>query len=876
MIREKRFYGVALSYVLGVFNDNAFKMAVIFSVINLLVMQKFGTTDSQEAELFGLALNSEVTLIFSLPFVLFATFSGWASDRFRRSAIMKFSKLSEIAIMLLGSWSIYMLQQNPDDVSLWHKMLLLTVFLMSLQSTFFSPCRNGIIPQLFSEKEISDANGLIEMMQFMAIIFGTAASAIALKHPGFLLIFPIIAILGALFSLKIPEVPAQNDRLKLNWNVFGDLWDSFKSVNKNKSLLYCVFGEAYFYAVGVVLLTCVVNMAKFALEIPDDQVENVGTALMVVLSIGMGAGCFLAGKLSRGIIELGLVPIGIVGMMAFMLDMSFAQGAYRAGFDLFFMGIFGGFFILPLKVYVQQRSDEAIRGRILAFDNFVSFIAMLGASYLVYLGSVEGWFNNTRAVLKICVTITAFVALFAFYRLPDFLLRFLIVCLTRTFYKMKVEGEENIPQDGPVLLLPNHVTWLDGFLITGATSRRVRFLISDMYYNIPYFKPFFKWLNFIPVPESKGRKAIVECIRLAQESLQNGEVLCVFPEGQLTRSGVLSEFKSGYSKMLPERKDVTIIPFYLGMAWGSIFSFKHGEKLRPRIPKKLPYPLNIKIGKPLPYDVTPQQLRTKVREMEMKVEDETFAKGVPLHTDFLRYARMHPFKKIIQDSDGPAVKNITVLIKSLAIRNWLKKTEEPGEDYVGILLPTCVAGTVTALSIMYADKVPVFLNFTASKDALQHAADKCNMKRILTSKRFMHKVKVSLPEGVEIVYLEEVAKNMPSDCKSKAIRSLFLPSFILERKLFPKSAHDVNTTATVLFSSGSTGTPKGVVLSHYNFSSNLSGLLRVCDVDGDDSLLGSMPLFHCFGFLSSFWLPIAYHNRIVYHPNPLNQQKLVS
>jgi acyl-[acyl-carrier-protein]-phospholipid O-acyltransferase / long-chain-fatty-acid--[acyl-carrier-protein] ligase len=875
MIREKRFYGVSLSYSLGVFNDNAFKTAVIFSVVDMLVMQKFGTVSGAESELFGLGLNSEVSFYFSLPFVLFATLAGWASDRFSRSSILKVTKFTEIGVMLLGAWTIYMFQQQPDKIATWHSLLLATVFLMSFQSTFFSPARNGIIPQLFTEKESSEANGLIEMMQFMAIIFGTAVSSFALKNPWLLLIFPSVALIGALVSLKIPKTPAQDKSLKFNFNVIGDLYGSLKSVSKNKSLLFSILGESYFYGIGVVLITCVLNMAKFSLGIEDaEAIKLQGSLLLVVLSVGMGLGCFLAGKLSRGIIELGLVPIGISGLMLFMYDLSNAETVMRAGIDLGLMGIFGGFFILPLKVYVQQRSDEKQRGRILAFDNFISFVFMLGASYLVFAGSDQGWFQDTRTVLKVCVAVTGVVGLFAFYRLPNFFVRFVIVCVTRTCYKMKVEGAENIPETGPVLLLPNHVTWLDGFMITAATSRQVRFLISDLYYNIPIFKPFFKWANFIPVPEAKGKKALLACIKAARESLENGDVLCVFPEGQLTRSGVMSEFKSGFTKMLPERKDVAIIPLYVGLSWGSVFSFKHGETVRPRIPKKFPYPLNIKIGEALPYDVTAQEARYQVREMEMKVESETFNEERPLHADFLRHARLAPFGKIIQDSDGKPVKNITVLMKSLAIRNWLKKTEEEGEDYIGILLPTCVAGTVSALAVMYADKIPVFLNFTASKDSLEHAAKKCNMKRILTSKRFMHKIKVTLPEGVEIVYLEEVAKNMPADCKSKAMRSLMVPSFILEKQLFPKSCRDIHSVATVLFSSGSTGTPKGVVLTHLNFTSNLSGLMRVFNVDKSDSLLGSMPLFHCFGFLSSFWLPLSYHNKIVYHPNPLEANKV--
>jgi len=868
MYKEKRFYGVAFAYMLGVFNDNAFKTAVIFTVIDLLVGRKYpGDPDGADAEMYGLLLNSEISLYFFLPFVVFATVAGWACDRFSRSKILVVTKFSEVIIMSAGAYAIYLFHFQGANI---HRLLIVAVALMALQSTFFSPARNGIIPQLFTEKESSDANGMIEMLQFMGVIFGTAASGLAFVSPYFLLMFPVIALLGALVSLFIPTTSAQNDKLKFNWNIPADLFSGLKLVNKNKSLRMCILGNSYFYALGVVLITCVLNMGKF-----DFALSKQHTAyLLVVLSVGMGLGCFLAGKLSRGRIELGLVPIGMTGIMIFMLDLSFAGNPRRAGIDLALLGIFAGMFVLPLKVYIQQRSDEASRGRILAMENFISFSFMLGASALVYYGTQKGLFSSTAGVLQVCVALTGVAMLISFYLLPEFVLRFIVVCLTRTIYRMEVRGELNVPEKGPVLLLPNHVTWVDGMLITAATSRQVKFMIGEEYYNKPLLKPFFNWLGYIPVPEGKGRKALVACLSAAKKSLEAGDVLCIFPEGQLTRSGVMSEFKTGFTRMLPKREDLTIVPMYIGMAWGSVLSFRFGQKLKFRMPSHIPYPLSISFGEALNRDVSAEDARRAVRQLEMETESRAYDDERPLHSEFLRYARRHPFSSVMQDSTGTEVSNISLLSRSLALRNFIEMNAEKEEGYIGIILPSCVAGSISALAVMYADKIPVFLNFTASEEALAHAIKKCNMKRILSSKKFMSKVKMNLPEGVEVIFLEDLARSMPASCKRNAFLSILMPAFMTSRKLFPKSAKDINSVATVLFSSGSTGTPKGVVLTHHNFTSNLSGLMRVCAVDKKDSLLGSMPMFHCFGFLSAFWLPISQHNKVVYHPNPLESTKI--
>ena len=874
MFREKRFYGVAFSYMLGVFNDNAFKTAVIFLVTNHLLLIKFGQANPEgpDAEAYGLELNSEISVYFFLPFVIFATVAGWACDRFSRSKILKVSKFSEVIIMTVGAWAIY---QFPEKPSFYHTVLIASVFGMALQSTFFSPARNGIIPQLFTERESSDANGMIEMLQFMGIIFGTAASAVALKAPAFLFLFPVIALVGYLFSRQIPHIPAENPKLKFNWNVFGDLFSGTKSIFKNRPLTHCILGQAYFYALGVVLITCIMNMAKFSYGLTEKaDIDAQASFLLATLSIGMGIGCFMAGKLSRGRIELGLVPIGMAGIIVFILLFSYNTNLWLAYLDLALLGIFSGFFILPLKVYIQQRSDKKERGKILAIDNFISFLFMLGASYLVFAGSKAGILDDSRVVLRYCVVVSVFVGLTAFYLLPDFVVRFIVVTFTRTIYKMDVKGEHHIPDKGPVLLLPNHVTWLDGFMITAATSRRVKFMISDMYYNVWCLKPFFKWLGFIPVPEAKGKKAIVECLTAARNALENGEVVCIFPEGQLTRSGVMSEFKNGFTRMLPKRDDLTIVPMYLGMAWGSMFSFKYGKTIRPRFPSKFPYPLDIRFGDPLPLNIDAEGARKAVRNLESQVESDFFQKGNTLHYEFFKHAKRHPYQSILQDSDSKPLKNISVLVRALTLRNWMKSTEKEDEQYIGIILPPCTTGSICSLATMYADKIPVFLNFTASKGAIEHAINKCSMKRVLTSKLFMKKVKMDLPDNVEVVYLEDLRKIITPELKRKAVFSILSPAKMSLKNLCPNSAFDVNSVATVLFSSGSTGTPKGVVLTHCNFTSNLSGMMRVADVSKQETLLGTMPLFHCFGFLSAFWMPLMNHNKVVYHPNPLESAKI--
>ena len=863
MAQQSAKHSIAFTNFFGVFNDNAFKMVCAQTL----------TAHLTGAE--AIAKTAMIILVFNLPFVLFSTFSGWTGDRFARDKVLKSAKLFEIGIMIAAMLFVLPFSKGLE---LDQTALISVIFLMSLQSTFFSPARLGILPQFYSKSEISEVNGYIESVGFLAILLGGTFGTVCYQWDFIAYTFPIIAVLGFLCSLRIPKTEASDKGLKFNLNVFSEVYQNLSMIARKKNIFLCALGEAFFYMIGTGLTVLILSFLTSESDIlgqtitAPEKLKIYNGTLAIFLSVGMGIGCFLAGKLSRNKVELGLVPLGGIGMTFCLFILSFVNSYTAAAATIAWIGLFGGFFIIPLKAFLQEFAPKKEKNRILATSNFIAFAAMIFISWAINVLSQKGF--SLKDLILMMASLNFVLGLLALIRLPEFLLRFLVVSLTRTIYRVKTRGAEHIPEEGAVLLLPNHVSWVDGLLISAATSRPVCFMISDAYYNKPVLKPLFKWMGYIPVPEKKTPKNVKATLDAGRQALSEGKVVCIFPEGQITRSGLLNEFKSGFTRMLPEDTDVTIVPTHLGLVWGSIFSMKDGEKIKFRKPTRLPFPVTITFGEKLTKDCGTFEARQRVIELSQSVEDEAYINEKPLHNSFLRHAKRHPFQKLIQDSTGEPLNNFNVIVRSFALRNYLELNAHADEKHIGILLPTSTTGVITSLACMFADKVPVFINFTVTKDAVFHAIKKCKMKRILTSRQFLRKVPMDLPEDVEIIYLEDLRKTLPKSCKRKAMMQALLPSSYIINKYCPKSGNDIHTTATVLFSSGSTGTPKGVVLSHHNFTSNLSSLLRMIDLQKDDVVLGTMPLFHCFGFLSAFWMPIMNHNKFVFHPNPMEAAKV--
>ncbi len=879
---SRRLRPLQAAQFLGVFNDNAFKM--------LAVLAGAGAGSSY----FGAsAFMAAMTAAYVLPFIFFAGPAGALSDRISKRDVLVFGKLAELVIVLFGALCL-------ANASSWGAApLALSMFLLTTQAAFFSPAFNGLLPETFEEKELSRANGDIGMATFVAIILGFGVASLMMWLSGERAglcgsLLAILSVFGLLAALRA-EAGRIPDALKTaGEGSLAALRKGWMAIRSSRPLLLTVLGEAFFLAVGSAIQTLIVMMAKYGLDVSGGSREL--SALLIAPMIGIGLGCLLAGRLSGGKIELGLVPFGAAGMGVFLPLAGLLPGNAvelpalcstlhpQLLLWLFLCGVSGGLFVIPLRAYFQQRVEPEMRGAALACSNAVCFFSVLVSGALVFLLSAgSATESDVPAFLKgVCQHLPAFgpgvlfamagaltlaVMAYAMWLLPTFALRFAAVAITHTLYKMRIEGADRIPERGPALLVSNHVSFVDGLLISCCTSRHVRFLMHEDYYNHRLLNPLARLMGFIEVPSAKRLKSLANMFDEVKASLRDGELVCVFPEGRITRNGMLDEFKDGYKRMLPEELDVPVIPVRLGMIWGSIFSYYYG-RIKVRMPMELPHPATVTVGEPAPKGCSAFELRQLVSRLGAETEMRPRREERPLHYQLAKNARRHPFRKVLIDQDGKGVSSFELLVRSMLLSREIRRLCG-SEAYVGILMPNCSAAAEALLGTMMADKVPAPLNFSAGREAMEAAIAKAGIKRVLTSRAFVARAK--LQELPEMVFLEDVAAGIPKWKRfAAAALAVLLPHQELMNLVSPESHRDVFKTAVLLFSSGSSGSPKGVMLSHHNINSDIYSVLRVMGWTRSDRMAGSLPMFHSFGLTTCFWLPIMIGCKVVYMPNPLD------
>ena len=640
----------------GVFNDNAFK------IVAVLAAMEMSSSYSNDA-----IFLSFLTVVYVLPFLLLPVIAGFLSDRFPKRRVLFAAKFAEMLIMLLGILTMYMF----DSWGIWP--LVGVMFLMASQSAFFSPAFNALLPEAFPESEISRANGIIGLLTFMAVITGVGGGVLikGLAGGNFWIcgvVFSLFSLIGLVAASMAPKGIAVKKTVAWSWRLFSRSHDGFRLVFRNIPVFFAILGEAYFLAIGTALQALLMVFSKYSLHIHGDIEIGV---IQLAPALGMGLGCYLAGRISANKVELGLVPYGAAGLSIFMLTTVFLPGSsiLLAGLtlfpqvllSLFFLGISGGFFVIPLKVYQQQKTDTETRGTLLANANVICFSTILAAGIIMLLltggeqSSISEGGGFLLFVKNICLALppepilagiaalTFLVTVYSFWRLPEYAVRFAVVTLTHTIYRLSITGRENIPEKGPVLIVSNHVSFVDGLLISAASSRMVRFVIHEDYFYHPMLHWFFRWLDYIPVSDPGRPKGVKEAIMSVKNALSNGDAVCIFPEGKLTRNGVMSEFKKGYTQMIPDDMDVRIIPVHLGGVWGSIFTYYYGSP-KLRIPRELPYPVTVAIGEPLPKNTEPFALRRKISEIDADSAMKPSSKERPLHSRAAKFAKRHPLK----------------------------------------------------------------------------------------------------------------------------------------------------------------------------------------------------------------------------------------
>ncbi|HVO93194.1 MAG TPA: acyl-[ACP]--phospholipid O-acyltransferase, partial [Terriglobales bacterium] len=845
-LKQTGFLAFFCTQFLGAFNDNFLKIIVSFVALNLAT-----SASSSYVEL--------IAFLFILPSALFSGYAGHLADVYSKRTILVAVKVFEIFIMVLAVAAFF-----TGHI----QSMLAIVFLMGLHAAFFSPAKYGILPEMLPDKDLSRGNGLLEMSTFMAIILGTSlggALFAAWKHnlPLIGVIMIALAVLGTLTSLGIPQVRASGAAKLFRVNPFGEIFAGLSRLRDERTLWLTVIGISYFWFLGALVQINILFFGKELLQLDEFHIGLLGT----FLAIGIGAGSLAAGRLSGDHIELGLVPLGSLAIGVCLGLVALAAPSYPlTASALVLLGFSAGLFAVPLNAVLQQRAGREEKGLLIATNNFMNTIGIFCAA------AIHWWLKtplqlSADTIILLIGLLTVIATLVILYLLPDYFVRFVLWLFTHTVYRIRIVGEENIPLYGPALLISNHVSFVDAFLIGASLPRFVHFMLHRDYYDLQSLNWFFRLMRAIPVSAS-NRREIVESIKRARNELNKGHVVCIFAEGAICRTGRLLPFKRGFEKIV-EGTNVPIIPLHLDQLWGSIFSFKGGRFFWKR-PERVFYPVTVSFGPALPPTATVQQVRNAVLELESEATKYRPSGRELLHTQFVRTAKRRWRSFCMGDTSGTELTYGKTLIGSLLFSRWVTH-HCADQTMIGVLLPSSVGGSLVNIAILLARKIPVNLNFTAGADSMASAVAQCQIRTIVTSSLFLSKGNIREMPGM--VFVEEIRKSYTGVQKfMTAMKTLLLPAWWLARHY--RKRQRPSDLATVIFSSGSTGAPKGVMLSHHNIIANVESISQVIQFTPKDRIMGVLPLFHSFGFTGTLWLPLLTGFGVVYHPNPTDAKTI--
>jgi 1-acyl-sn-glycerol-3-phosphate acyltransferase len=601
LMRERRFAPFFWTQFLGAGNDNLFKFA--FTVLMTYQLQVSWLPPTQA----GLVIGG----LFILPFLLFSATSGQLADKYDKAHLVRLLKLLEIGVMVFAAIGFFF-----DNVPI----LLACVFLMGTQSAMFGPVKFAYLPQHLNERELTGGNGLIEMGTFVAILLGSVIGGLLISVDGIgksavAIACIALAILGRLMAGYIPSAPATDATLSLNWNPFSETVRNLKLARTNLVVFRSILGISWMWFFGAVFLS---QFPSFANEVLGGN-ESVASALLVIFSIGIGAGSLACEKLSRAHVEIGLVPFGAIGMTVFAIDLYFAtkgmqptqslgvaqwlaaDGSIRIIIDLLLLSFFTGLFSVPMYALIQLRSKPSHRARIIAANNIINAIFMVASSVLAGVALSMGF--TIPEVFFATAILNAIVAIYIFSLVPEYLLRFIAWIASRLVYRFKVVGDHHIPEEGPAIIAANHVSFVDAILLMATCPRPTTFLMDHRIFKTPLLGAIFKLAKAIPVAPAKDDPVAYEAaMQAAEQALRNGDILGIFPEGKITSDGEMAEFRPGLLKIRGQAtttgEQIPVIPVALQNLWGSYFSRIDGAAMSKPFRRGLPKRVGVNIGKP--------------------------------------------------------------------------------------------------------------------------------------------------------------------------------------------------------------------------------------------------------------------------------------
>jgi len=920
---NRGFIALLITQFTVAFNDNVFRWLLVF----------IGVTYVPESRNLILFLGAAFLV---LPFILWASIAGCVTDRFSRRNIVIWIKVIEIllysaaigvvclgpSILLQDGVPIPLEGSAESLVKIKIALLFAILFLQGTQSTFFSPSKYGLIPDLVPTTSISAANGYMTMFTMIAIMSGqmiggavfvwtsgwwdTGSEKIVMGIPGgqyiWITFLAIVgtATLGLLTSFFIPKMKAVDPKAKFPLNPFLQTGKDLVALFSYRALFGVAIASAFFWGLSALAQNNIEKFASTHLMVLPTCV----TMLAAVLITGIGIGAVLCGYLSGKRIELGLVPIGAFFMGLFILILGFTPGyaeeigaGYGSPFGtpyifgivvMFLAGLGAGLYDIPLASYIQQNSPPAQRGRMIAAYNFCTFTAILLFAGLGLVGATIfeslGWNSGGTSLMIWIATGLMTLALSAvlFYFFAAQCWTFFFRTATWIIYRPKHVGVENIPAEGPALLVCNHVSLLDGFMLYFACPRSIRFVAYEPL--VPKFlEPCARETKLIKILPGSP-KSVIQAIRTAREALQNGEVVGIMPEGGITRNGQMKAFEPGFMSILkgvttPDGKPVPVIPCHIGGLFESMFGYKYGDKKTILRPRKLVTDVIVSFGKPM-YDVKyPLQAQLAVQELGVDSHREHNTKRLPIPAQSLiRTCKKRGNKLMFADSTGVELNGTNFLTAVLILRALLLKhgvlDPRRQEPHVGVLAPMSVGGGLLNGALAMDRRVAVNLNFTFGEDGMNYCIKQAGIKNILTSRKVLERFP-HLRLNAKIFCTEDLLAKLNFQTKIKYfLAAKFLSASILEWRFKLLSKEVCDKLLTIVYTSGSTGQPKGVMLSNRNISEVSRGFVATQRLGEKDSILGFLPFFHSFGLMGNFWLPILCGGQGIFHFSPLEPKKV--
>ncbi len=868
LLRTQRFFPLFLTQLLGALNDSLFKNA-------LFILIAYTVASQAKAEQW-VALGGG---LFILPFFLFSATAGHFADRFDKTSIARYSKVLECVVVALGAVGFF--QGNLV-------LLLSALFLIGAQAAFFGPVKYAILPELLQQEELIEGTALIESSTFLAILVGTLLGGILIGIPHgekiVSILIVLLAILGLASSFAIPKAPVTRTGTPVSWNMFGETLKVIRYAMQNRSVYLSILGISWFWLVGAIFLTLLALYTKEILHASSGVV----TLFLSLFSLGIGIGAYLCTKIQKGSIDAKYVPLGILGITVFIVDLFFASPSntanngqligffaffntlshWRISLDLLLIAICSGIYIVPLYTLLQTRTEPAHRARVIAANNIFNalFMVISSVASMILLGAGLSIVH----LFLVLGLVNAVIALIVCQLLPDAVVKTIFRSVLKVVYRVKVHGLEHYEKASPrAVIIANHVSFLDGLLLAAFLPDKIVVAVNTHIATNRWLKPFFNLVDVFAIDPANAlsMKGLIK-------KVQNNNRCIIFPEGRITVTGAVMKIYEGPG-WVADHADAELIPIRIdGPQYTPFSRMQNKYRLRwfPKIHLTILASRKLTIDSTITGRQRRHQLSLQLYNLMATLMFESSFYQRPLFSELLvarhKYGKKTP---IMEDLQRNRLTYQQFIGKVLVLGAYLQTQTKPGAK-VGILLPNTTATVTSFFACHASNTIPAMLNYSAGIRTLQSVCEMANIKHIISSKKFLETLKMSVgveslqEKGIQLIFLEDLPSKISFGTKCLGLFRSYFARCYYHRHLNT----DPNQPAVILFTSGSEGVPKGVVLSHTNLQANRAQVSSRMDFTQQDAILNMMPMFHSFGLMAGTLLPLLSGIRVFFYPSPLH------